>query len=478
MQEIVRFTPVPLLALALTAPAGAKAAKKATAEPKPPQEVEYRRADANFYLRSSVLQADDGAAIVAPADYTQKGDTYEVAIHHKAPHDLYVQVTNDWLEPITPPSMPASLDIAPNVMQIREPHGDVTVELPSNPDHFVPVTDRMVLPNGSVVKTGDDASTAVLFGGINSARLTPHSWAEMQQTVTPKLRETEVDLRSGAVFSKVGLRPGERQSFRVKTPFGIARARGTDFLTVTGPDHVDVFVAQGTVELDNARGDFLAETKSAGQGALQLLQSRRKSTGRKAPPATVTDELTMAMNFIPTVDLKIKALRDQVAQGGKLSDRETAYLKLIRKVPSLIKLTMVAPPAPPIPPPAPVAPPTPPAAPPMPLPTATTDTAPAPTPAPVAAAMTNSAPAVPPMPLPTATTTPAPVTAPGPAPGAADQTSLGPMAPPESPATASTTASTTPSTTASAPIPSPAPTPSPATGSMMPRADTTMTPRQ
>jgi hypothetical protein len=53
----------------------------------------------------------------------------------------------------------------------------------------------------------------------------------------------------------------------------------------------------------------------------------------------------MAMDFIPMVDLKIKTLRDQMAQGMKPTPREKMYMSLMKRVPCLIKLALVPPPA-------------------------------------------------------------------------------------------------------------------------------------
>ena len=66
----------------------------------------------------------------------------------------------------------------------------------------------MALPNGAVVKTGADGTAAVLFGGVDSARLMPNSSAAVQQTVTAQSRSVEVDLTAGGVFSKVGTQVG------------------------------------------------------------------------------------------------------------------------------------------------------------------------------------------------------------------------------------------------------------------------------
>jgi hypothetical protein len=327
----------------------------------PVPKAEYKRADSNFYLRRDVLRADPGAVVLPssafnhPEAWSAGGPDPWVGSFYfqprkKAPTEVYVHGTEDWLEPITPPDMPltpAELGITPDTMQIRAMQGDVQVALPTNPSSFAPATEGETIPDGTTVKTGANGTAAVLFGGINSARLAPNSEASVEQTVTPDLRSTRVDLKSGAVFSKVGLRPGEKQDYEVRTAWGTALAKGTDFLTVAATDHADVFVAQGTVEFNGPDGQHIAEAKSTGKGELQVIQSALAASVGQAPPPVVTDELTMALNFIQGVNLNVKGLHDRIAAGAKLAPQEKKYLSLIRQVPILAKLALVPPPPPP-----------------------------------------------------------------------------------------------------------------------------------
>jgi hypothetical protein len=362
MQHVIRFTFALILAAILIDPGFAKASTK---------EAEYKRADANFYWRGDVLKVDPSAVIIPAGDYTQKGDSYYILAHQKTPKEIYIQVINDWIEPITPPDMPASLGVAPDAMQIREPHGDVQVALPSAPASFAAATEGMTIPNGAVIKTGADGTAAVLFGGVDSARLTPNSEAAVQQTVTPKLRSTEVDLHAGAVFSKVGQRTGEKQDYQVHTPFGVAAARGTDFVSVAMPARTDVWIAQGIVQLNQPDGKVVGTVSSTGTGGLKIIRFPVMTDMHQAMMASA-ETMTAAMNVIPMVNVKVKALRDQMAKGLTLTPRQKDYLGRIKKVPCLVKLALVEPPPPPAPAPKPE---------PVPKP------APAPAPAPAKAAV-------------------------------------------------------------------------------------------
>jgi biopolymer transport protein ExbD len=344
MQPVLRVTLALFFTVSLSAAIGAKSDAK---------QPEYKRSDANYYWKGDVLKAEPTAVIIPAGKYTEKNGSYFIDTTGKPPHEIYIQVENDWIEPLTPPTMPASLGVAPDAMEIREPQGDVTVALPSAPANFLPAVNNMAIPNGAVVKTGAGGTAAVLMGGVNSVRLIPNSSAAVQQTVTPLMRTTEVDLTAGAVFSKVGKRIGEKQDFQVHTPFGVAAAKGTDFVTITLPARTDVWIAQGTVQMDQPDGKLVGTVSSEGTGALKIIRNPPMPDAHAAMMAS-SQTMTAAMNFIPTVNVYVKALDDKMAQGIKLTATEQDYLHRIKKVPCLIKLALVEPPAPP---PAPVPPP-------------------------------------------------------------------------------------------------------------------------
>jgi hypothetical protein len=328
MQHVLRFAA--LLVAILGWPLCAEAADDNTPE--------YRQADTNFYLKNDVLGADPDAVIVPPDAVTDLGGSFLVTAHRPAPV-VYLQQTRDWIEPITPPSMPTSLNIPTDAMQVREPQGDVQVALPSAPADFRSVEKGMTLPNGSVLKTGDNGSVAVLFGGVDSVRLAPDSQAAVQLAVTPGKRDAEVDIRSGIIFSKVGQRFGEKGSYEVHTPFGTASSHGSDFVTAVLPQRVDVWVAGGTVGLASPGGRKTSASVEGNEAfkVLRFPAAPDEATAR----AESADTLTTILNFIPMANQKLKALSDRTRSGAKLTPNEQAYLGRIRKIPALIKLALV-----------------------------------------------------------------------------------------------------------------------------------------
>jgi len=307
--------------------------------------AEYKRADTSFYGKGDVLRAHPSAVVIKQGEYIKTGDSYFFTPKKKAPKDMYAETVSDWIEPITPPDMPASLGVAPDAMQIREPQGDVQVALPTAPANFSPVTAGMSLPNGAVLKTGGNGTAAVLFGGVDSARLMPNSEAAVQQTVTADARSAEVDLTTGGVFAKVGTQVGVKGRFEVHTSSGNASAEGGDFVTVIAHGRTDVWVASGAVALNGADGKSGPVATSDGNGPLKVM----RLPALAAPHASFladTETLSMVLNFIPLANQKIKGLRDKAASGATLTPNEQAYLTRIKKVPCVIKLALVEPPAP------------------------------------------------------------------------------------------------------------------------------------
>jgi len=337
MQHVARLILTPLLAAIMTGGVWAMDAATETVKT-----AEYERSDVNFYAKGDVVKAHPSAVIIPVGSFTQKGDSYFFTPKKKAPKDIYVETVNDWIEPITPPGA-TSLGIAPDAMQIREPQGDVQVALPSAPANFTPVTDGMTLPNGAVVKTGANGTAAVLFGGVDSARLMPNSAAAVQQTVTAQSRSAEVDLTTGGVFSKVGTQVGVKGDYAVHTPFGNAVAQGGDFVTIISGSRTDVWIAQGIVELKPPDGNSVLGVKGA--GPLIMIRFPLIADPHQSMLADA-ETLTAILNFIPMANQKIKVLRNKKTMGVTPTADEQAYLNRIKQVPGLIKLALVEPPAP------------------------------------------------------------------------------------------------------------------------------------
>ena len=135
MQNVLRILLLPFIAATIGGVTWAKEEGPDAATPKAAdaKSVEYKRSDANYYLKSDILKVNPTAVIIPKGGYTQQDDSYFFTPKLKAPKTLQFEVINDWIEPITPPDAPPTLSIPPDAMQVREPQGDVRVALPSAP---------------------------------------------------------------------------------------------------------------------------------------------------------------------------------------------------------------------------------------------------------------------------------------------------------------------------------------------------------
>lgn len=164
-----------------------------------------------------------------------------------------------WAEPVTPPNPKDLPVVATDEIKLLEVHGTVTVTAPNS---SVPVqaTSGQTIPSGSVVKTGPDGSAAALLGGVNSARLMPDSEGTINQSVSNNKRDTLIDLKNGVVFANVGRKPGETQDFKVKTPAGVAAAKGTAFVVKAEGNHLFVATLNGQVITTDNMGNFIGNS--------------------------------------------------------------------------------------------------------------------------------------------------------------------------------------------------------------------------
>ena len=157
---------------------------------------------------------------------------------HPEQHSLY------WSEPITPPNGMAP-QVGSDQMKLVEISGPVSVTPPGGTSTDGSV--GMIVPSGSTISTADGSSAALFLGGVNSVRLMPDTNIEITQQVSGSLRKTVIALHQGTVFNRVGHHDGEKQSFQVETPQGVAVAKGTEFADSMADGHHYVFVVKGIV---------------------------------------------------------------------------------------------------------------------------------------------------------------------------------------------------------------------------------------
>jgi hypothetical protein len=227
----------------IAVPAPAPAAPEVVASESAPTEADLKNAAQPLAppmlaseLSSSVMVPSDTPAPtstptpVATATESNTASTPTVAAGDAAPPTpqtlkLY------WAEPVTRPDGTAP-DCALDEIKLVEVHGSVTITLPTGEQQ--PGTEGMTVPSGSSVETADDASAALFMGGVNSARLAPRCDLTINQEYDGSTRKDFVDLRTGAVFSRVGKHDGEVEDYQVRTPEGSTAAETPNMLAFRG----------------------------------------------------------------------------------------------------------------------------------------------------------------------------------------------------------------------------------------------------
>jgi hypothetical protein len=171
----------------------------------------------------------------APSNYESVQQRLVSTMQPIAPGATTVQKLY-WSEPITSPdgSAPA---VASNEIRLVEVHGTVTIVAPGGQEQTG--AEGMLVPSGATVRTADSSSAALFMGGVNSARLMPGCELVVTQTLAGPVRTNVIDLKSGAVFSRIGHRDGETENYSVSTPEGVTGAEANDMMAFRGtPDDV------------------------------------------------------------------------------------------------------------------------------------------------------------------------------------------------------------------------------------------------
>jgi hypothetical protein len=224
-----------------------------------------------------------------------------------------------WSESVTPPDGHPP-PIAIDEMKLVDVHGSVTVSMPDGATKTG--ENGMVVPSGAGVKTGDKASSAAIFiGGVDSARLLPGTDVTIMHNLNGSVRRTNINLRDGTVFSRVGRRPGEKEDYTVSTPEGVAAARGTEFADHRSRDgsghyHHYVFVVKGIVALIVNGNTF------------KIIAANGQAVGMGSVPPTQDEKIVLMqiLQILQQFNVYINAILEKLKSGlGTLTAAEIQY---------------------------------------------------------------------------------------------------------------------------------------------------------
>jgi hypothetical protein len=184
-------------------------------------------------------------------------------------------------------------EMAAGAISVNQVYRDVTCKFPGS-EEFVPVVNGKILPQGSIIKTGDESTVNLEFSSGATAMVRPNSQIEVtkfeQELVSgknefgneePSVSSTKMMLLTGEVVSNVKkLKKGSE--YIVNTPIGSAGVRGTFFSVSYNPStkklivstlvgKVEVTLPNGSVvELVDANEQVVVEADKAVKARLPL----------------------------------------------------------------------------------------------------------------------------------------------------------------------------------------------------------------
>ncbi|NJK91491.1 MAG: FecR domain-containing protein [Blastochloris sp.] len=278
--------------------------------------------DQPLWLELDVKAQYPGEPILRSGTYVRQADTIFVTPGPDTKSEAaWVEAVGFWLESRPAPASASEsnlvLTVANPGLQVTTPDGKALESLSAG----------SAIPNGSTVKVGESWA-ALTLNKINTIHLMPGSTATLNSSREANQLSTKVNLEAGGVFSKVGKQEGLQQDYRVNTPRGIAAARGTDYVTLALPDRIEVWIAEGVVDVLDPAGTKVGEVAAADDQALKVLRSPT-ITDPAANAQANAAIMTAAFGFVAQANTTNQSLAAKKAAGQALTAEEEAFLQTI-----------------------------------------------------------------------------------------------------------------------------------------------------
>lgn len=258
---------------------------------------------------------------------------------------VWVQMSNYWIEPITPPpSQGDSLVVPIDDMRMAEVQGVATLVTPPAADSKrakpseIDANENMEVPDGAILKTADGGSVAVMVGGHTSIRLVPNSTAQFKYDSSGDTPRLIVKLIQGAAFCKVGKLPsGRHADVAVQGLTGeLASIGSADFFVETDPVSLHACVVQGKLLVGNSiplavgnMGWYPADVQAEPATGPQICHWPQPTT--EAQKISQDSQiLNLALRQSQSLNVKINALL--TGNGDPLSSDDQAYLAKIPRI--------------------------------------------------------------------------------------------------------------------------------------------------
>ncbi len=141
----------------------------------------------------------------------------------------------------------------PNEATVARVTGTVTATLPDG--STVAVTEGTKLPQGATITTGDKSEAYLVNHGDTTSVITANSVVEIAELSTTSAGgkvtalKTTLDLKSGNLVAKLNPAKKSVNQYSVRTPKGVAAARGTVFTVTYKGEKYSIAVVNGVVSI-------------------------------------------------------------------------------------------------------------------------------------------------------------------------------------------------------------------------------------
>jgi len=252
---------------------------------------------------------------------------------------VWVEMSNYWIEPITPPSGRGDLLVVPMTdMRVAEIQGEVTLLEDIKPpakSKPIEVNQGLEVPDQATLSTSATGSVAVMVGGHTSIRLVPNSRAQFHYDVSSETPLLEVKILRGAAFCKIGQIPSGRfPDVAVHGQVGSLATMGScDFFVQSDPVSLHVCLVRGRLLLGDAipfavgnMDWYPADVEANSTTGPQIRHWPHSTVGTDQMDARL---LNFALRQADELNVKIKALLEPVAI---LSSDDQTYLAHIPRI--------------------------------------------------------------------------------------------------------------------------------------------------
>ena len=299
--------------------------------------------DALPHLIGSLTGSVEDRVILSAGEFQQENEETIVTQLPQAQgkKEAWVQRSNYWIEPVTPPPGQGEALIVPvDDMRVAEVEGEVTLtESTDKPSKAKPieVNEDMEVPEAATLNTAATGSAAIMVGGHTSVRLVPNSRVQFHYDISKTIPRLEITILQGAAFCKVGkLSTGHVPDVGVRGLTGSAANIGSsDFFVQIDPVSLHVCLVRGRL--------LIGDAIPLAVGNMDWYPSDMEATATTGPqirhwpkPAPDTKNLldaqvlSFALHQADNLNIKIKALLSSTTSPLSMDDQ--AYLAQIPRI--------------------------------------------------------------------------------------------------------------------------------------------------